>query len=82
MKNKKAYTILANHNKWRRDSSVPSKLKMADPKELGKAIDHVLKILKPVSCTHKNTKQTRLPHVSGWYFCHACETPFKHKEKP
>ncbi len=33
---------LENHNEWRRDPNVPSKLKMASPKELGEVIDQAL----------------------------------------
>ncbi len=46
MKLKEAAKILENHNKWRRDSNFPSKYEMANPKELGIAIDTVVKFIK------------------------------------
>lgn len=46
MKLKKAAEILEQHNKWRRDNDFPSKYEMADPKELGVAIDTVVKFIK------------------------------------
>lgn len=42
MKIEKAIKILKHHNKWRRCEKVPNSLKMADPTELGKAIDRVV----------------------------------------
>lgn len=46
MKLKKAVEILEKHNKWRRDNSIPSKYEMANPKELGIAIDTVVQFIK------------------------------------
>ena len=46
MKLKEAARILEQHNKWRRDNSVPGKYEMANPKELGIAIDTVVNHLK------------------------------------
>lgn len=45
---KKAIEILEKHNKWRRDNSVPNKNTMADPTELGIAIDTVVDYIKTV----------------------------------
>lgn len=42
MKLKKAAEILEKHNKWRRDNSVVPKYEIANPKELGIAIDTVV----------------------------------------
>lgn len=39
MKLEEALKILVNHNKWRRDQSVPPIMKQTDPKQLGIAID-------------------------------------------
>ncbi len=38
----KAIEIIEKHNIWRRDNSVPAKTEMANPTELGIAIDEVL----------------------------------------
>lgn len=45
MKLREAKEILRKHNKWRRDKTVPSKLKMQDPTQLGIAIDTILNYL-------------------------------------
>ena len=47
MKLKKAFKILARHNKWRRGAEIP----MENPTQLGIAIDTILEKLKP-----KNSK--------------------------
>jgi len=46
MKLKEAVEILEKHNKWRRDNSIPGKYEMANPKELGIAIDTVVRFIK------------------------------------
>lgn len=46
MKLKEAIQILEQHNKWRRDNSIPPKLEMQNPKQLGIAIDVIIKHLK------------------------------------
>lgn len=46
MKLKEAAEILERHNKWRRDNSIPRKHEMANPKELGIAIDTVVQFIK------------------------------------
>ena len=46
MKLKEAAEILEKHNKWRRDNDVPSKYEMANPKEIGIAIDTVVEFIK------------------------------------
>lgn len=46
MKLKEAAEILERHNKWRRDNSITHKHEMADPKELGIAIDTVVQFIK------------------------------------
>lgn len=38
----KAVQILMNHNKWRRDNATPSRFNMADPTQLGIAIDTIV----------------------------------------
>jgi len=43
---KEAVKILENHNKWRRDRSNDNKIMMSDPKQLGIAIDTVVKSYK------------------------------------
>ena len=43
---KQAIKIVENHNKWRRDSNVPPKTKMASPAELGEALDVLVFIAK------------------------------------
>lgn len=40
---KEAIEILENHNKYRRDSNIPSVYRMADPYKLGVAIDLIVK---------------------------------------
>mgnify|MGYP005611378251 CR=1 FL=1 len=39
---KQAIEIVERHNKWRRDPNVPPKTKMANPTELGEALDVLL----------------------------------------
>jgi len=46
MKLQEAIEILEKHNEWRRDNSVPPKIKMQDSKQLGIAIDVIIKHLK------------------------------------
>ncbi len=46
MKLKEAAEILEQHNKWRRDNSVIPKYEMGNPKEIGIAIDVVVKFIK------------------------------------
>ena len=43
---KQAIKIVENHNKWRRDNNAPPKYQMADPKELGVALDVLLIVAK------------------------------------
>ena len=43
MELKQAIKLLEEHNKWRRDNNVPSIYEMVSPKELGIAIDTVIK---------------------------------------
>ena len=43
---KQAIKIVENHNRWRRDNNVPPKHQMADPKELGVALDVLLIVAK------------------------------------
>lgn len=38
--------VLTEHNKWRRDDNVPNSLPMQDPKELGKALDFAVDVIK------------------------------------
>ena len=38
--------VLTEHNKWRRDEHVPNSLPMQDPKELGKALDFAVDVIK------------------------------------
>ncbi len=38
--------VLIQHNRWRRDDHVPNSRKMADPKEIGKAIDFAINYIK------------------------------------
>jgi hypothetical protein len=46
MKLKEAIEILEKHNEWRRDNSIHPKLEMQNPKQLGIAIDVIIKHLK------------------------------------
>ena len=39
---KQAIKIVESHNRWRRDPNVPPKTKMANPTELGEALDVLL----------------------------------------
>ena len=43
---KQAIKVVESHNKWRRDKNVPPKTKMANPTELGKALDVLLVVAK------------------------------------
>lgn len=43
---KQAIKIVESHNKWRRDSNVPPKTRMIDPKKLGIALDVLLIVAK------------------------------------
>lgn len=43
MELQKAIKILEEHNEWRRDDSDEPTIKMANPKELGIAIDTIVK---------------------------------------
>lgn len=45
MTKEKAVRILKEYQRWRRDENVPSKWKMPDTKDIGKAIDYAIKIL-------------------------------------
>ena len=49
---KQAIKIVETHNKWRRDNNVPPKTKMADPKELGVALDVLLIVAKDYCKIH------------------------------
>lgn len=53
METEKAIKILRSHNLWRRDNS--GELEMQNPKELGKAIDHILMIMGCIFETKKVT---------------------------
>lgn len=50
---KEAIQILKKHQEWRRDPNVPVKTKMQDPKEIGKAIDIAIIILKEYNKKNK-----------------------------
>lgn len=52
MKIEQAIKIIENHNKWRRDKNVPSKYISTNPKDLGLAIDSIVKHYK--NCKLKN----------------------------
>ena len=41
-----ALDTLIQHNKWRRDKHVPPKSEMVEPKQLGIAIDKIVKYVK------------------------------------
>jgi len=79
MKLKEAITILENHNKWRRNDKVPNDIVMAEPKELGVAIDTVVSGFKKLTisvvnnsvCKHNG--RTR-PDPLGGFFCVECGT--------
>lgn len=43
---KQAIKIVERHQRWRRDSNVPPKVKMQNPTKLGEAIDILLFIAK------------------------------------
>ena len=43
---KQAIKIVESHNKWRRDSNVPPKARMVEPKKLGVALDVLLIVAK------------------------------------
>jgi len=45
MTKEKALRVLKEYQRWRRDSSVPPKWKLPDSKDIGRAIDYVIKIL-------------------------------------
>ena len=43
---KQAIKIVERHNKWRRDDSIPNKIKMVNPTDLGVALDVLLVVAK------------------------------------
>jgi hypothetical protein len=49
MELKEAITILENHNEWRRNDEVPNSIVMVDPKELGIAIDLIVREFKKIT---------------------------------
>ena len=49
---KQAIKIVENHNEWRRDSNVPPKTKMVEPKKLGVALDILLTVAKDYCKIH------------------------------
>ena len=49
---KQAIKIVESHNKWRRDSNVPPKTRMVDPKRLGVALDVLLIVAKDYCKIH------------------------------
>ena len=49
---KQAIRIVENHNKWRRDSNVPPKTRMVEPKRLGVALDVLLIVAKDYCKIH------------------------------
>ncbi len=42
---KQTIKILEEHNRWRRDNSVPAETKMTEPKVLGMALDRAIEEL-------------------------------------
>ena len=53
---KQAIRIVDNHNKWRRDSNVPPKTRMIDPKKLGVALDVLLIVAKDYTTIYNMDK--------------------------
>ena len=54
---KQAIRIVENHNKWRRDSNVPPKARMVEPKKLGVALDVLLIVAKEYCRSHDMDKE-------------------------
>jgi hypothetical protein len=60
MEIEEAIQIIKDHNEWRRDRDVPSEKVMADPTELGIAIDLVISGLGDVMIWIENREKNKL----------------------
>lgn len=53
----RAIEVLTQHNKWRRDSSVPNSIPMVNPTELGEAIDFAIGYMLTVTIDENMVKK-------------------------